>query len=276
MITFSKMHGLGNDFVVIDNMNQSIAINRLPIPQLAHRYLGIGFDQLLVIEPSSKADFFCKIYNSDGSEAEQCGNGLRCVMRFISDKKLTQKNSISIETQAGIFAATIFADKSVQVAMGLPNFQPDRIPFKADAIQSTYELNINAAEPAQLAVLSMGNPHAVMQVSQLDSFPVAEIGSQISTHPAFPRSANVGFMEIINRQQIRLRTYERGAGETFACGSNACAAVVAGIINNQLDHKVKVRLAFGDLLVEWEDKQKPVMMTGSATPVFDGTIASPN
>jgi diaminopimelate epimerase len=272
MINFSKMHGLGNDFVVIDNMDHSVIVSKLPIKQLANRFVGIGFDQLLIIEPSSKADFLCRIFNSDGSEAEQCGNGLRCVMRFIVDKKLSLHPSVTIETRAGIFPATILADKTIQVAMGLPCFLPDLIPFKADSIQSTYAFKLNNQPTLELAVLAMGNPHAILQVPAIENAEVEKIGAQISDHPDFPNKANVGFMEIVNRQRIFLRTYERGAGETYACGSNACAAVVAGIINNTLDHKVNVGLTLGDLWIEWADAQKPVVMTGSATPVFDGII----
>ena len=273
MIKFSKMHGLGNDFVVINNMDKHIPIANLPIRQLANRFIGIGFDQLLVIEPSKQADFLCKIFNSDGSEAEQCGNGLRCVTRFIADKNLSAQDKITIETKAGIYHASMMADNMIQVAMGLPCFTPEQIPFKADTVKSLYELEFDSVQPpVQVAVLSMGNPHAILQVPAIENFPVAEVGYQISNHPHFPNSVNVGFMEVIDRKRIYLRTYERAVGETFACGSNACAAVVAGIINNVLDNKVNVGLTFGDLMIEWSNEEKPVMMTGSATKVFEGTI----
>lgn len=273
MIKFSKMHGLGNDFAVIDATSQTFNLEKLPVRQLAHRYLGIGFDQLLVIEPSDKADFRCRIFNSDNSEAEQCGNGLRCIARFIHEEKLSEKSSISLETKAGIFDVVIHDYSLIQVAMGVPCFQPEKIPFLTDSIQTTYELPIyHDGADIRLSILSMGNPHAVMQVDSLEDFPVDELGIQIASYSAFPQSVNVGFMEIVDRKNIRLRTFERGVGETFACGSNACAAVVAGITNNLLDQKVKVALAFGDIWIEWEGEKKPVIMTGSATRVFDGVI----
>jgi diaminopimelate epimerase len=273
MIKFTKMHGLGNDFVVIDATTQKVDLSRLPISQLANRHFGIGFDQLLLIEPSTKADFNCRIFNGDNSEAEQCGNGLRCVARFIHEKKLSPKKSFSIETKAGVSEIDIVDYSAIQVSMGVPTFQPEKIPFLTDAIKNLYELNIkHEEENVKLAVLSMGNPHALMQVNSLDNFPVAKLGIQIAAHSSFPQSTNVGFMEVVNRELIRLRTFERGSGETFACGSNACAAVVAGINNNLLDDKVKVELQFGDIWVEWKGEKKPVVMTGSATLVFEGEI----
>jgi diaminopimelate epimerase len=273
MIRFSKMHGLGNDFMVINGISQTVTPTLLPINQLANRNTGIGFDQLLLIGPANNADFACRIFNSDGSEAEQCGNGLRCVARFIVEEGLTQKKSFTIATSAGIFAITIQDNSLIQVAMGIPCFQPEKIPFITDSLKKTYTLKINhSATPLEFAVLSMGNPHAIMQVSAVENFPVKDIGAEVAAHPAFPHSTNVGFMEIVNRQQIRLRTFERGTGETFACGSNACAAVVAGINNGLLDTKVNVSLALGDLWVEWPSPTQPVLMTGPAVHVFDGVI----
>ncbi len=262
MIQFSKMHGLGNDFMVINTITQKVDASHLPIQSLAHRNLGVGFDQLLLIEPSQKADFFCRIFNADGSEAEQCGNGLRCVARFIYDEKMSSNKTFSIETKAGIFAADILDHDTVRVQMGIPSLQQKAMTLKIDSHPS----------PLQLDILSLGNPHAILQVNSTEHFPVATLGPKIEKHSLFPRGVNVGFMEIVDKQHIRLRTFERGAGETFSCGSNACAAVVAGIENNTLDHKVKVELPFGDLWVEWQGAKQAVMLTGPASRVFEGVI----
>jgi diaminopimelate epimerase len=273
-IKFSKMHGLGNDFIVIDSTAQSLQLSTDNISALADRHRGIGFDQLLQIEKSSKADFACRIFNSDGSEAEQCGNGLRCVGRFLYEENLTTKKAFTIATKAGIFDVLIHAIDRIQVSMGAPCFEPERIPFVADNIQKTYILDVNQSA-LQFSVLSMGNPHAVMEVDSVKTFPVNQLGPMVAAHPAFPQSTNVGFMEILDRTHIRLRTFERGVGETFACGSNACAAVVAGINNNLLDHNVIVILPYGELSIEWQGKSNPVLMTGPATRVFDGLIKIP-
>jgi diaminopimelate epimerase len=270
-IKFSKMHGLGNDFIVIDSTTQPFQLSVASISALADRHRGIGFDQLLQIEKSSKADFACRIFNSDGSEAEQCGNGLRCVGRFLYEENLTAKKSFTIETKAGLFDVLIHAIDLIQVSMGAPCFQLEKIPFLAEGIQKTYILDVNQS-PLRFSVLSMGNPHAVMEVDSVQNFPVNKIGPVVAQHPAFPQSTNVGFMEILDRTHIRLRTFERGVGETFACGSNACAAVVAGINNNLLDHQVIVILLYGELLIEWQGMNNPVLMTGPATRVFDGMI----
>lgn len=261
MTPFTKMHGLGNDFAVIETITQPISIATLDIPRLAHRHIGIGFDQLLLIESSVVADFACRIFNADGSEAEQCGNGMRCVGRFIHEEKLTNKNNFTIATQAGLIPITIEDYKNISVKMGKPHLEPHREILLA-----------NYPTPFLLNVLSMGNPHAVMQINSLSNFPVVAIGQQISTHPIFPNGVNVGFMEIVSRNHIRLRTFERGAGETLACGSNSCAAVVAGITNGLLDKKVKVELALGTLYIEWDGIDQAVIMRGSAEKVFVGTV----
>lgn len=257
-IRFTKMHGLGNDFAVINNITPSISLKHLPILRLANRYLGIGFDQLLLIETSQHADFFCRIINADGSEAEQCGNGLRCVARFIVEENLTAKKSFRLETKAGVFPVLIHDYQSIQVSMGEPIFD------------NTYELSV--AKPVMLSVLSMGNPHAIVQVPSVEDTNVAELGPQIEAHSSFPLGVNVGFMEVVNRQHIRLRTFERGVGETLACGSNACAAAVAGIQNKILDSTVKVELIFGNLFIEWLGAGNPVIMTGPASSVYQGTF----
>jgi diaminopimelate epimerase len=272
MLKFTKMHGLGNDFIVIDALNQKIDFERLPVADLADRHRGIGFDQMLVITASERADFYCRIFNADGNEAEQCGNGLRCVARYIHENGLLTATSLTLETRAGIYPVTIFKDYTVQVGMGAPVFTPAQIPFKTDSLKNIYQLAIDGKQPLEMSVLSMGNPHAIMQVTSLHNYPVQDLGAALSKHAAFPNQTNVGFMEVINRQHIKLRTFERGTGETFACGSNACAAVVAGINNQLLDKKVKVSLTLGDLWVEWEDKTGPVQMTGPATHIFNGII----
>jgi diaminopimelate epimerase len=272
-ILFSKMHGLGNDFVVINAMSHPIQLSLNQIQHIADRHLGIGCDQILIIEKTPPAQFVCRIFNADGSEAEQCGNGLRCVAQFLYDKKLAVKNTFSIATTAGIFDVQIRDDHLIEIVMGAPCFTPKKIPFITDAAKNIYELQLDQlATCINLSVLSMGNPHAVLEVNSIDTFPVSKMGAEIASHPAFPQSTNVGFMEIINRQHIRLRTFERGAGETFACGSNACAAVVAGIKNGVLDHLVKVSLMYGDLWIEWLGNNSTVKMTGPATTVFEGEI----
>lgn len=267
-LTFVKMHGLGNDFVIIDAVNQPIQLQVSTIQQLSHRHTGIGFDQLLLIEKSQQADFFCRIYNADGSEAEQCGNGMRCVARFLQEEHLTDKKSLSLETKAGIIAITIHDYDTIEVNMGVPLFEPKDIPFLAKQVEPLYPIHIPPHDMMHIAVISMGNPHAIL----FDSDAVREIGPLIATHNLFREGTNVGFVEIINPHHIRLRTYERGVGETLACGSNACAAVVAGIINHKLTNPVTVELALGQLNVKWEGKNHPVMMTGSASRVYSGTI----
>lgn len=273
-IQFAKMHGLGNDFVVIDAISQQIDVASLPIKQLAHRCLGIGFDQLLVIKPAHNAAFYCQIFNADGSEAEQCGNGLRCVARLAYDTQLVTEPNFTIETKAGLFPVRMLENRFVQVTMGTPCFEPNKIPFVTETVNKDYKLVIeNPAKTLTISALSMGNPHAVMQVPSIEHTPVAELGACIGQHAAFPQGANVGFMEVIDRQHIFLRTFERGSGETFACGSNACAAVVAGIHNGLLDHTVEVELLFGSLWVEWQGENHAVIMIGPAEYVFEGTVA---
>ncbi len=271
--TFSKMHGIGNDFVVIEGLSQSIHVNKIPVKLLADRHSGIGFDQLLVILPSKKADFACLIFNADGSEAEQCGNGMRCIARFLHENNITNKSSISIETKAGQTTIKVDDYDHIHVNMGLPRFEPTDIPFKADRTRLLYEISLDDGQPGfALSVLSMGNPHAILQVASAKTFPVTQFGSVISTHRLFPKGTNVGFMEIVNPTHIRLRTFERGVGETLACGSNACAAVVSGIRNNLLEKKVKVELSLGDLFVQWDNEKTPVILTGSASQVFSGKV----
>ncbi len=266
------MHGLGNDFIVVDAIHQTIDIKKIPISLLADRHLGIGFDQLLLITKSSNADFATRIFNADGSEAEQCGNGMRCLARFIHEEQLTQKKAFTLETLSGLVHAVIHSYDCIEVTMNIPCFEPAKIPFITAKMAKNYEITLDATlPPLTFTVLSMGNPHAILHVSSINEAPVATLGLKIATHPVFPKGTNVGFMEVVTPQHIRLRTFERGVGETFACGSNACAAVVAGILNHGLDHKVSVELTYGNLLVEWPHESAPVMLSGSATRIFSGT-----
>lgn len=265
------MQGLGNDFVVMDTIHQSPDLHPLAIKTLADRHIGIGFDQLLLIEKSEKADFACRIFNADGTPAEQCGNGIRCVARFVHEEKLTPKKAFTIETQAGITQVSIDTYDAITADMGVPRFKPVEIPLLQETQQKLYELNLQD-EVYHGAILSMGNPHVIIKVSALSSFPITEIGAKIARLPIFPMSCNVGFMQIIDRQHIQLRTFERGVGATLACGTNACAAVVAGIMNEWLDHKVTVQLALGNLIITWEKATDSVKMMGPAMRVFAGVI----
>jgi diaminopimelate epimerase len=269
-LQFSKMHGLGNDFMVIDGINQHVDSKKIPIQKLANRYVGVGFDQLLLLESSTSADFACRIFNADGSEAEQCGNGMRCIARFIHEKELSVKNQFTIHTKAGQISVEILTGRDVRVAMGFPILTPAAIPFLADLEKTLYEITID--KPIKIGVVSMGNPHAIVKVEDVSEYPVTEWGAKIAASTLFPQSANVGFMEVVDRQHIRLRTYERGVGETNACGTNACAAVVSGILNGWLDEKVTVELLYGSLLIEWQGRQTSVFMTGPAEEVFLGRI----
>lgn len=250
-IKFTKMHGLGNDFIVVNALDQVFSPEKM-IP-FSDRQLGIGFDQLLVIDKSNRADFSSRFFNADGSEAEQCGNGARCIARFLHENNFLKNNHLKLETKAGILDITIHDYEKICVTMGAPEF-----------FSSPLE---------NFLTLSMGNPHAISRVHSVKNFPVTEKGKEIATHSVFPEGINVGFMEIVNRNKIRLRTYERGVGETCACGSNACAAVVTGINNNWLENKVTVELEHGNLLIEWEGDKHPVLMTGPAEKVFEGSLA---
>lgn len=273
MINFTKMHGLGNDFVVIDAINQSIELSGEQIRQLSNRHFGIGFDQLLLVEPpvSENADFKYRIFNADGGEVSQCGNGARCFARFIRDKKLSDKDDICVDTGSGQLVLCFDEDGQITVNMGVPRHAPADIPLYAEQEAKFYSVNVNNSEKAFGAV-SMGNPHAVLQVNDVKAAPVAELGLVLESHPMFPQRANIGFMQVVNRQHIKLRVYERGAAETLACGSGACAAVVVGIEQNLLDHNVLVELPGGALNISWMGRGTPVFMTGPAESVFDGQI----
>lgn len=251
------MHSLGNDFVILDGISHSINIAQIPITKMAHRHTGIGFDQLLCVTKSSSADFACRIFNSDGSEAEQCGNGLRCVARFIQEKKLSDKNNLMIELKNNITKIEIVNSDNIKIEMPVPQFLPE------------YTISIDNTK-LPMSIVSLGNPHAILSVSSLASIPFIEYGDRISTDPHFPSGINVGFMEIINPNHILLRTYERGSGPTLACGSNSCAAAVVGIRKKLLDSKVTVEMPLGHLQVEWKGENEPIILTGSAQKIFDG------
>ena len=272
-LKFSKMHGLGNDFVVIDAVNQSVDLTPAQIRHLADRRLGIGCDQLLLVEPSDRPDsrFRYRIFNANGSEVEQCGNGARCFARFVRAKGLTDASRIPVHTAAGLIELIVLDDGRVTVDMGAPRLEPVDIPFEAATRAPLYALSVDG-EAYEIGAVSMGNPHAILTVPHIESAPVARLGPAIECHPRFPNHVTVGFMEVVDRSRIRLRVFERGVGETLACGSGACAAVVAGRIQGLLDETVTTELRGGDLVVSWDGDNQPVLMTGPATFVFEGTI----
>ncbi|MDH3972586.1 MAG: diaminopimelate epimerase [Gammaproteobacteria bacterium] len=272
-LEFTKMHGLGNDFVVIDAINQSVFLTAEQIQQLADRHRGIGFDQLLLVEAATTAaaDFRYRIYNADGGEVGQCGNGARCFMQFVHEHGLTRKDILQVETSGGPLQLRREADGLVSVDMGVPRLEVADIPFVASARDTSYLIDVNNVS-MEISALSMGNPHAVLLVDAIEQAPVAELGPLLEGHVRFPERVNVGFMEIVDADTIRLRVYERGAGETLACGSGACAAVVAGRLQGRLSARVKVLLNGGELVVSWDGEGQPVLMTGPATTVYQGRI----
>jgi diaminopimelate epimerase len=271
-LKFAKMHGLGNDFVVIDAMNQQISLSPEQLRRLADRHLGIGCDQILLIEKAEgDADFRYRIFNADGGEVEQCGNGARCFVRYVHDHGMTGKKEVRIETLSGVVIPKLEADGEVTVNMGVPKFDPAEIPFIATQQAPTYPLRLDDKQ-VEISVVSMGNPHAVQVVSDLDRAPVLTEGPLIEKHSRFPQRVNAGYMQVIDPHHIRLRVYERGAGETLACGTGACAAAVAGIQRGLLESPVRVSFSTGDLFIRWEGGNQPVWMTGPAVAVFDGQI----
>ncbi|RUQ33598.1 MAG: diaminopimelate epimerase [Candidatus Competibacteraceae bacterium] len=270
---FTKMHGLGNDFVVIDAVNQTVALEPAQIRRLADRHFGIGCDQVLLVEASdqAEADFRYRIFNADGGEVEQCGNGARCFARFVRDHHLTDKDDICVLTAAGLLRLHIQPDGRVRVDMGQPRLEPTDIPFFATDRAARYPIAADGLE-LEIGVVSMGNPHAVLVVADVDRAPVAHLGPLLERHGRFPHRTNVGFMQIIAPDQIRLRVFERGSGETLACGSGACAAVVVGRLWGLLWTDVQVALPGGELTVHWAGEGGSVTMTGPATTVFEGWI----
>ncbi|MDI3324636.1 diaminopimelate epimerase [Pontibacterium granulatum] len=273
LVRFTKMHGLGNDFMVLDLVTQRLKLTPKIVKKLGDRNFGVGFDQLLIVEPpgSPDVDFRYRIYNSDGSEVENCGNGARCFAKFVRDKRLTGKDEIAVETANGRAVLKIREDRQVEVDMGAPRLDPADVPFDADAQAATYPINVDGDE-YQISAVSMGNPHGVLLVDDVDTAPVETLGPKLEPHARFPQKANIGFMQVVSRDEVRLRVYERGAGETKACGTGACAAVVAGILRGVLNDRVKVTLPGGDLEIHWAGGDAPVIMTGPATTVFEGQI----
>jgi diaminopimelate epimerase len=272
-LNFTKMQGAGNDFVVIDSYTSAVTLTTDQIRYMANRYFGIGCDQVLMVEKTQlpNVDFRYRIFNADGGEVEQCGNGARCFVRFVVEKKLTHKREIKVETAGGIITLTLAENGEVTVDMGFPNFNPDALPYSVSKQQLLYDLPIGDSF-IQIAAVSMGNPHAVVTVDNVETANIATLGPQIESHQLFPNHVNAGFMQIINPHEIKLRVYERGSGETLACGTGACAAVVSGIRLNLLQSPVLVNTRGGQLIIEWASALASVMMTGPAEIVFEGTI----
>jgi len=272
-LKFSKMHGLGNDFVVLDGIRQSLSLTPEQLCYLADRHFGVGCDQILLVEKATQpgVDFRYRIFNADGGEVEQCGNGARCFVRFVHEQGLTDKREIRVETMKGLIAPRLEGDGNVTVDMGVPRFLPAEIPFLADDDVIVHMLDV-ADETLETSVVSMGNPHVVQVVDCVDAAPVGQHGPLIEKHHRFPQRVNAGFMQIVDRHAIKLRVYERGAGETMACGTGACAAVVAGIRRGLLDSPVRVTTRGGDLNIAWGGTDRPVLMTGPAVTVFTGEI----
>ena len=270
---FTKMHGAGNDFVVLDGVRETIALTPERARKLAHRQFGVGADQILLVEPATRADadFRYRIFNSDGSEVEQCGNGARCFARFVLDKRLTAKRQIRVETKGGIIELDVRNDGQIGVNMGAPRLVPADIPFQAPAQASSYQLDVDGTT-VELAAVSMGNPHAVIRVDDINSAPVHELGPKVEHHPRFPARVNVGFLQVIDRHRAQLRVWERGAGETQACGTGACAAAVAAISQGWMDSPLLIDLPGGRLSIEWAGPGEPVLMTGPAVRVYEGQV----
>ena len=272
-IQFSKMHGLGNDFVVIDNVTQNVFFSKEKIQQLSDRNFGIGFDQLLLVEPpyDPDQDFHYRIFNADGSEVSQCGNGARCFARFVKMKGLTNRNKIVVSTKAGRMVLYLEKDGQVTVNMGVPEFEPSLVPVKANKREKVYILR-SQEHTFFCGVVSMGNPHCVLLVDDVDTADVETMGPLLEKHERFSEGANVGFMQIINHNHIKLRVFERGVGETLACGSGACAAVAVGQLQNRLSKDVRVDLRGGSLKIRWQGNDNVLKMTGAAEHIFDGYI----
>ena len=271
LVEFSKMHGLGNDFVVIDNVSQNVFLSKEKIQKLANRNFGIGFDQLLMVEPpyDPDQDFHYRIFNADGSEVSQCGNGARCFARFVRLKGLTNRNKIVVSTKSGKMILYIERDGNVTVNMGRPDFRPSEIPMSAQKEEKTYVIRADE-HTLFCGAVSMGNPHCVMEVDDVNTADVETLGPLLERHERFPQGVNVGFMQVLNATHVKLRVHERGAGETLACGSGACAAVAIGQIQGKLGKDVRVELPGGNLKIRWQGKDNVLKMTGPAEHVYDG------
>lgn len=279
-LRFTKMHGAGNDFVMLDGVRQKIALSSDQLCRLADRHVGVGADQILIVEPARQpgADFRYRIFNADGGEVEQCGNGARCFVKFVRALGLTEKRAIKAETLGGVIEPRLEDDGSVTVDMGVPVFDPARLPFDPAGLRARREGQVDLwtldapAQGVEVAAVSMGNPHAVLRVDDVDAAPVTRQGPLIENHPRFARRVNAGFMQIVDRGRIRLRVWERGAGETLACGSGACAAVVTGMARGALDSEVDVEVRGGKLCVRWQGAGSAVLMSGPAVEVFSAEI----
>lgn len=273
LLEFTKMHGLGNDFMVVDLISQRAFLDATTIRRLADRHFGIGFDQLLIVESPDypNVDFKYRIFNADGSEVEQCGNGVRCFARFVHDRHLTNKTKLKVQTKSGIVEPELGQNGWVRVNMGYPKFLPNEIPFLAEEPEILYDLNVKDEQNLTIDVVNMGNPHAVTVVPDVLTADVKTIGPQIESHARFPERVNAGFMQIIDENNVRLRVFERGVGETLACGTGACAAAVSGMRRGLLSSKVKVELAGGTLLIEWREGEV-VWMTGPTATVYEGRL----
>lgn len=268
---FTKMQSLGNDFVVLDGVSRPVEISPSIARKIADRHFGIGCDQILLVEPGAETDFRFRIFNQDGSEVEQCGNGARCFAQFVRHKGLTEKDEITVQTSNARMVLTVRPDQSICVEMGVPEFEPERIPFDAPRMADVYSLSLGDAD-IEISAVAIGNPHSVLLVADVDSAPVARWGQIIESHDRFPQRVNAGFMQIISPGHIRLRVYERGVGETLGCGSGACAAVVVGIARGLLHSSVRVSLPGGDAMVDWQGKDQPVYLSGPAHTIFSGEI----
>ena len=272
-LAFAKMHGIGNDFVVVDNLEGTCNLSREQVRLIADRRRGVGCDQLLMVESVGRADadVRLRIFNSDGAQVGQCGNGMRCVAVYLRDKGITSADEVAIEAGDRVVRARILEDDSVQVDMGIPLLEPDDIPFVAKARARGYSLHVDSRE-LDIGAVSLGNPHAVLRVDDVDTAPVAELGALVQAHEHFPEGVNVGFMQILDEQHVRLRVFERGVGETLACGSGACAAAVVGQERGWLGSEVVVSLIGGDLRIGWQGDSRPVWLTGPTEKVFEGVI----
>lgn len=272
-IRFTKMHGAGNDFVMLDGISQHLKLNPAEIRRIADRRFGIGCDQVLVAEAPGRpdADFRYRIFNADGSEAGQCGNGARCFARFVHHRQLSRQSELVVETSSGLLTLRLLGDQDVEVDMGVPRFAPAEVPIARDEEALEYELNVDG-EALRIGALSLGNPHAVLRVHAVDDGSVERLGAAIEAHASFPERVNAGFAEVVARDRLRLRVHERGAGETLACGSGACAAVVHGRRMGWLDDRVTVELPGGKLSVAWQGENAPVFLTGPTAISFEGTL----
>ena len=273
LLKFTKMHGAGNDFVVIDLISQRYRLRPRDVRKLADRRFGVGCDQVLVVEAPQNpgVDFRYRIYNADGGEVEQCGNGARCFARFVREKKLTNKRVLTVETAGGVIELRVRNRQDVEVDMGAPVFEPQHIPFSAERRGDSYPLLVDSRE-LTIGAVSMGNPHAVLRVDDVDQADVAHLGPLIESHPDFPQRVNAGFMQVVSQDHIKLRVFERGVGETLACGTGACAAVVYGLSRGWLRDSVTVDLPGGKLSISWDGAGQSVIMTGPTAVVFEGTI----